>query len=125
MGRVEIIERLAEGPSYALDVAIAQTFVPQIVVGRQRDDDSGADPHTYRCFTTKLDDAIWLAETLWPGTWWHIAKGKMTAAEPLYGAQLLFGAKEVIGEGESNANPAVALLIALFRALRSQDEEER
>jgi hypothetical protein len=70
--------------------------------------------------TNSLDAAIALTERVLPGSWWIIAKGKMTDAEPLYGAQMLFGADDVIGEGEG-PTPAIALVLATLRALEAKE----
>lgn len=75
-------------------------------------------------FTASLDAALALVERLIPGVWWTIGKGRLRATEPMFGAQLLFGASEVLGAGESNASPAAAVCAALLRALQSKTEGE-
>ncbi len=124
---MDVLDRLiAEteaGASYALDVEIAQALVPQIIVMRRNSDDTGNEPHTYRCFSTKLDDALWLGDALVPGCFWHVAKGRLTASEPLFGCQLLFGADEVLAEGEGPTAP-IAVLLAVLRARRALGKEQ-
>ncbi|RVK75455.1 hypothetical protein CN154_15240 [Sinorhizobium meliloti] len=74
-----------------------------------------ADP-----YTSHVDDAIALADRLLPGVWYHLARGKLRAEEPLYGARLMFG-DEVIGEGESDHRQAMAICIAIVDALQRQE----
>jgi hypothetical protein len=62
-----------------------------------------------------------VAERL-PGAWWHVAEGRLRLAEKLYGCVLTFGADEELGQGESNATPALAVLIALLKALGDQHD---
>lgn len=118
----ELIERLEnEGASYDLDVTIAQDLVPQIVVMRQRNDDTGADPHTYRCFTTKIDDAVWLAGVILPG--WACGfdggpKTNIAFVDPHDYADRFTGARYT-AEGPT---PAIALCLAILRA---KDQETR
>lgn len=76
--------------------------------------------HSVPKFTASLDAALALCERVLPGVWWLIGRGKLTAAEPEYGAQLMFGEDEVLGVGEA-PTPAVALILALLRALLSKD----
>lgn len=72
--------------------------------------------------TRSLDAAVALVERKLPGTFYHVAKGRLTASEPLYGAQLLFGSEEVLGEGAHRVNLALALCLALLRSLEGRDE---
>lgn len=67
--------------------------------------------------TRDLQQAVNITEKTLPGAWYLIGKGKTRADEPLYGAQIMFGSDEVLGSGEHDTNPAIALLIALFAAL--------
>lgn len=116
----ELIERLeTEGPSYALDVAIATALVPQISVLRQRDDDSGADPHTYRCFTTKVDDALWLATLLLDNGFVDIEVAYRSGGGRTYGRAEICGPH--VDSAATGATPAIALLLATLRALSDQD----
>jgi hypothetical protein len=123
-----LIERLekAEGPNYALDVEIAQSLVPSIVVLSHRADGTGNEPHTYRSFTSDVGDAFWLHETMLPDTFYFFAKGKTRPTEPLYALQVLTSkkilrTKEVIAEAEHNMAP-IAILLATLRALQSKGE---
>lgn len=112
----DLIERLEkEGASYALDVAIAQRLVPEIIVGRQRNDDSGFDPHTYRCFTTKIDDVAWLAEVILPEWTWTLDSGAPVATF-WKNSKASDATYQVAGH-----TPALALLIALLRAKEDQN----
>ncbi len=118
----KLIERLADGPSYALDIAIAQALVPQIVVLRRNNDDTDNVPHTYRCFTTKTDDAGWLVETLLPGWAYGFDAGPKTRiafVDPHDHADRWLGARYT-AEGPS---PAIALCIALLRSLSDKAKE--
>ncbi|MFC0809087.1 hypothetical protein ACFHWW_27215 [Ensifer sp. P24N7] len=72
-------------------------------------------------YTSNIDEAIALADRLLPGVWYLMARGKMRAHEPLYGARLMFG-DEVIGEGESDHSQALAICIAIIDALKKQGE---
>jgi hypothetical protein len=66
-------------------------------------------------YTESLDAAVALvADDLY----WLIAKGVTRPDEPMYGAQILAGT-DVIAEAEHNANPAIALVIAILRARES------
>lgn len=71
-------------------------------------------------FTSSIDSALQLATRLLPGVWWHIAKGKEQANEPLFGAALMFG-ETAIGQGESDHSPAIAICIAIVDAMQRQD----
>ncbi|MFZ5669086.1 MAG: hypothetical protein ACOY4K_06305 [Pseudomonadota bacterium] len=71
-------------------------------------------------YTASIDAAVRLARLVFPGVWWVVAEGQMTQAEPLYGCQLLFGHDAVVGEGESDADPATAVCIAIIAAFSSE-----
>lgn len=73
-------------------------------------------------YTASTDAAIALVDRVLPGVWWVFAKGKMTADEPLYAAQLLFGEDEEIGIGEGHTLP-LAILAALLTALRAAEKQ--
>lgn len=78
----------------------------------------GERPTAYcPALTGSLDATLALVERVLPGAWWILGKGRLRGAEPLYGAQLLFGSDEEIGAGEHEASPELALLAALLRAL--------
>lgn len=47
-------------------------------------------------------DALDMVEQRFPGSFWHIAKGRVKANEPLYAIQILFGTEEVLAEGEGD-----------------------
>lgn len=69
VGRVEA----ATGPDRELDLLIAQTLVPDVVVLRRNDDDTGNEPHTYWEYTGSVDAALALAERVLPGWHWTVA----------------------------------------------------
>jgi hypothetical protein len=117
----KLIERVeaATGQDRGLDLDLATALVPDVLVMRQRDDDRGADPYTYWCYTEKIDDALALVERKLPGAWWVIAKGRMQASEPLFGCELLFGADQQLGLADG-PTPALAILLALLRALSAR-----
>lgn len=71
--------------------------------------------------TVSLDAATALVERVLPGAWYLIGMGKTRSTEPLYGAQIMFGSNEMLGEGEHDATLAIALCIALLRALEARD----
>lgn len=52
----------------------------------------------------------WFDRTF-PELYWHVAKGKLTESEPLYGAVILRGERE-IGHGESDISFEDAFRIA-------------
>jgi len=58
--------REATGPDRDLDLALATALVPDVLVLRQRPDDSGADPYTYWEYTASLDAALGLVERMLP-----------------------------------------------------------
>lgn len=66
-------------------------------------------------YSTSLPDAIAVLERAYPGIWWIIGKGKMTADEPEYGCQLQFGTNTVATAEADTAAMAViaAMIIAL------------
>jgi hypothetical protein len=116
MTLTDIIARLeaAEGPNFALEQDIAQTLVPDIMVMRQRDDDSGAEPFTYRKFTASIDDAVWLAERLLPGR--SVMMGWRQTSETRPWARVgLWPDPDATG-----ATPAIALVLATLRALQAK-----
>ena len=51
----------------ALDLTLATALVPDVIVLRQRDDDSGADPYTHWEYTGSIDDALALVQRMLPG----------------------------------------------------------
>jgi len=71
--------------------------------------------------TASLDAALTL---LGPGYWWIIGKGKTTATEPTYGAQVFAAGngQHPIGEAENDASAALALCAAALRARAREGE---
>lgn len=66
-------------------------------------------------FTHTVDDAVRLLS----GNFWIVSAGKTRPDELLYGARVMaadYAAETVLGEGESDASPAIALCIAAVRA---------
>jgi hypothetical protein len=117
MTHAELIARLEklDGPDRLVECEIVTAFISY--------DEAVLHQHygirSYE-FTGSIDAAVALVERLLPGAWYLIGKGKINAAEAMYGAQILFGSDEVLGDGESDATPAIALCIALLRALDSR-----
>jgi hypothetical protein len=74
-------------------------------------------PHEPARFTSSLDAAL----TLIPeGLYWLVGAGKVEPDEPLYGAQILRTAADVIADGQHDATAALALAIAALKARRLQ-----
>jgi len=121
MGRVEIIERLEKlaGPSREMDAAIAKAF---------------GEPHGYRedvhlesrsytvieeqakRYTASLDAAIALVERCLPGWDW-----KVQTWDDQFAADLEPHETSETGFLATGTTPAIALLIALLRALEARD----
>lgn len=123
MTRTELIAALetAEGPSYALDLAIAQTLVPQIMVMRRNNDDTCNVPHTYRAFTASREHALWLCETLLPGAEYELTNlyGLAVFRAPLNG-----GENQPWCEGRrEDGCMAIAILLGTLRALEAQEPD--
>ena len=57
-------------------------------------------------------------ESEYPELYWHIAKGKITAGEPLYGAIITTVLGVEIGHGESDVSAEDAFRIAIDAAIR-------
>jgi len=70
---------------------------------------------------TELLDAV---ERRWPGSFWHFAKGRLSATEPLYGFQVLFGSDEILAEGEGES-AELAIRAALDAAKAAEPEAGR
>lgn len=60
--------------------------------------------------------ALMIVEHALPGIWWVIAKGKRSAEEPIYGAQLHFG-QQVIALDEHDEASSFAILLAMLKAV--------
>lgn len=70
-------------------------------------------------YTRSIDAALTLIP---PNTYWHVGAGRTRYDEPMYGAMIQeanFDGKE-LGVGETNASPALALVIAALRARKAQ-----
>ena len=52
-------------------------------------------------------------EAAYPELYWHVAKGKITAGEPLYGAIITDAFGKEIGDGESDVSADEAFRIAI------------
>lgn len=59
-----------------------------------------------------LGTALARIQAEFPGAFWMLAYGRLKADEPPYGARILFGHDEVLGEGEGET-PADAVLAAI------------
>jgi len=73
-------------------------------------------------FTASIDAALALVERLLPGAWCVMAKGRLTAAEPLYGCELLFNHDEQLGIASGHTQ-ALAIVAATLRALIAKEAE--
>lgn len=62
-----------------------------------------------------LPELLCEVERRWPGCFWLIAKGRLSAAEPMFGFQVLFGADEILTEGEGDS-AASAIRAAIAKA---------
>lgn len=113
----------AAGPSRELDAEIALAHGWK----QERDTfigDCWKSPQgRYQPGPPRYTESIDAALTLVPkGLFWLIGYGKTRPDEPLYGAQILSPSEDwtepdsVISEGESNATPAIALVIACLKA---------
>lgn len=114
----ELRERVhaAKGPDRELDVLIAQELVPDVLVLRQRKDDSGADPYTYWKYTGSIDAAVALVERLLPGWCWDVSSS---------GQAWVMGVDSPMRDhfiGGSPDKPPLALLDALLSTLLAQAE---
>jgi hypothetical protein len=109
------VEALTE-PDRAVDLALATALVPDVLVLRQRNDDSGADPYTHWRYTEKVDDALALIERrlhpLHPGMMIKL-DGRYSGPDRYWFAEITWPSSERQGRGRS---PALALLVALLRA---------
>lgn len=108
----DLISRLgaATVPSRELDAEIAATFG---LTGPPSGYDAGFEWPRY---TESIDATVTLVAE---DHYWIIVKGKTRTDEPMYGAQILWpndGASDIIGEGENNANAAIALVIAILKS---------
>src|SRR5690554_4343906 len=64
----ELLDKVkaATGPDRELDLDLAKALVPDVLVMRQRDDNTGADPYTYWEYTASVDAALALVERVLP-----------------------------------------------------------
>lgn len=114
MTPAEILERLQslQGPDTDVDADIwCEIFAPDAVA---------IDPGVrFPPYTASLDAAIALVEKMLPGAKWTVSKVGF--------AQITLDKKTRIssddGQDINYANPAIALLIALFRALPAKKDE--
>ena len=115
-GLIERVERCT-GPDRELDLALATALVPDVLVLRQRDDDSGSDPYTYWQYTGKIDDAVALAELKLPGWSWKLVHEGGRYTFVLRDAPRL----EIVAPAwvHSREQPALAIILATLRALQS------
>lgn len=67
-------------------------------------------------------DLITELDRNYPELYWHIAKGKITAGEPLYGAIITTVMGVEIGHGESDLSAQDALRIAIDAAMKEADQ---
>lgn len=82
----------AKGPDRELDLEIAQTLAPDIVVLMHDTSTGKNNPHTYRQFTDSIDCAVWLCERVLPGWNYHVGgcpKEFLTDIDRPYSAELM------------------------------------
>ncbi|MCQ0986436.1 hypothetical protein [Jiella marina] len=108
---------------YGYEVSIEEhrTFGRQ-VVGRRMPESNWWMDHPdspVPNFTASADAVKTEAERQVPGVFYHAAKGRIRAGEPLYAAVFLFGTDEALGAGEHDTGEAFSLLLALFRSLKT------
>jgi hypothetical protein len=120
-----LIARLekAEGPDRGLDGYIhngafgtAYVRVPESVTGFFTSNSDNGCPEV-PAYSSSLDAAVSLAERVLPGCFYLASKGKTRHDEPMFAAQIMFGTDEVLGEAESDASLAAAIVAATLRAL--------
>jgi len=115
-----LIEKLkaATGPDRALDLALATELAPDVLVLRQRDDDSGADPYTHWEYTGSIDDGLALVEKMRPDILW-VVESRDDDARGYRGALY---SRDFTKSSEAYAPTApLAILLSLLLAL-SQEE---
>lgn len=79
-------------------------------------------------YTASLDAAIALAERILPGCGLLLGKGRTRPDEPLFGAQIYATAmgyrdEEPVAEAEHNSSLALALCLAIIRALIAEQSK--
>ena len=112
------IDALIKSGAYRGDKQLHPDYAPNPrVTWRYRIGD--ADYGEVPSLSASVDAALALLERVLPGAFWHMAKGKLRAGEPLYAFQLLFGADEVIGEAEHN-DLCLAIIAATLRAMHQE-----
>lgn len=123
----EIERRLSEAKEgdRALDLDIARTLCPDVIVMRQRDDDSGSDPYTHWKCTASLDSAIALCERVLPG--WSIQVRTENHRENGWQADVWCSWGPTAYQrsvAAARPSPALALCLAIVRALISMGRDE-
>ncbi len=78
--------------------------------------------HSCKRYTSSLDAIVALIEAKLPGKNWHLARGKLRADEPLYGAVIMEGTAEIAG-AETNGGAALCMSIAFLLALSHKHPE--
>lgn len=115
-----LIERCeaAQGPDRELDLLLAQTLVPDVVVLRRNDDDTGNEPHTYWEYTGSVDAALAFKDRLLPG---HACAIGDMAFEGVPGKPwaTIWTPSGHPQWNENGETPVLALLLATLKALRS------
>lgn len=117
----DIERRLVElsGPNFAVEVSMAEAILSEFYP---------VDTKLAPNYTASLDAAISLVERALPDHEWVIGKGRMVPTEPLYGAQILATGSSMRtdgdasdGEGEHPTSIAIAVCLALVRALITKE----
>lgn len=108
VGVERLLERVkaASGPDRDLEWDIQQALF-----GIEQTDFHGTPR-----YTASIDAALALVERVLPGSWYVLAKGRLSEAEPLYACELLLGQDEQLGIAEGQNQP-LAIIAATLTAL--------
>lgn len=99
------------GPNYAMDIEVMRALAPDLLISGEKGE------YTQRAPTARVDDALLLIDLHFPECFFDAARGRETEDEPLFGCILFENAEDEIGVGESDANLAIAIVLALLDAL--------
>ena len=106
---IERLEKL-DGPSREVDALIWCVEAPEMVDILPHWSEEQQEEIVPR-FTGSLDEAVELVERMMPGWWWQISAGG--GDSPLG----FVGQPDCTAEAHQGSNPAIALLLALLKAL--------
>jgi len=113
-------ERMARAQSRKLQAVMSIPGVRERLAELDWEQDNPTEGWEFVRVTDGLSEGTFVAEIerVWPGSFWHLAKGRARADEPLFGFQVLFGTDEVLAEGDG-ASPAEAISAAIDKAGRA------